>query len=145
MWLPQRTARVIATACRWPPERALTFVRTGGSVTPKRSKASRSLAPHRGLVEAMEHPARGAGTEPLAAQEEILRDVQRRDQRKVLEDGLDPDGARLGGIAEAPLHTVDQDLTLIGPDAPETTPTSVLLPAPLSPMSPSTCPRAAEG
>ena len=118
MWLPHMTARVIATAWRCPPESELTLLRSGGSVTPKRSKAlctSRRIAP---FCRWRTQPPNGTGPAALALEEDVLGDVERGDQREVLEDRLDAGVAGVRRAREAPLRAVHEHPALVGPQCP---------------------------
>jgi hypothetical protein len=68
----QRSARAMATACRWPPDRTATGAATSGS-----ARAAR----HRALIQ--QQPA---GSRDLGAEEDVLRDRQTRRQREFLID-----------------------------------------------------------
>ena len=74
---------------------------------------------------------------PLAAEEHVVGDGQRRRQREVLVDGLDAGGARLDRRAEVHGLAVDAaPRRASGMTAPQSALMSVDLPAPLSPMTP---------
>ena len=79
--------------------------------------------------------AEAAGLEQFAADEGVLGRPELRGQREVLEDGLDADLAcvlrRVGDDRLRP----EQELASSGGMTPDSIFTSVLLPAPLSPIS----------
>ena len=54
----------------------------------------------------------------LAVQEHVVRDRERRDQREILVDGVDPERARVVDRAEVHLLAVDEDPAGVGPVEP---------------------------
>ena len=94
-------ARAIATAWRSPPESEPIGV-VGGMflVMPTWRSSSRGDLVHRRLVHAVEE---ARALERLAAEEQVARDRELRDQRRVLVDRLDAVGDRVGGAADLDL------------------------------------------
>ena len=115
---PHSTARVMATCWRWPPESDETFVDSGGRDTPKRSKPSCTSRRMPRLFIRCRALAAEPGPELLAAQVDVLPDVQGGHQRQRLEDGLDAGGPGLGRVRELAPDAVHQELALVGPDVP---------------------------
>src|SRR5688500_6278407 len=74
------------------------------------------LVAHGGAVEPAEPFPGETGPPPLASQKHVVGDRQRRRQRPILVDRLDPGGARLHRRAEMHRLAVEKNFPLIGDD-----------------------------
>ena len=76
------------------------------------------LLAHDALLEVADGAPEGTGPAALALEEDVLGDVERGDQREVLEDRLDAGVARVRRAREAPLGAVHEHPALVGPQSP---------------------------
>ena len=126
----QSTARAMATVCRCPPERLATFCRTDFTVRTERP--ARVSAARCSIADLVEEP----GRQLLAAEVEVLDDVEVVAQREVLVDDLDAQRVGLLGVGDVHRSGPRRGSRRCRRRGCRRSPLiRVLLPAPLSPTS----------
>ena len=110
-------ARAIATACRSPPDSERIGVEAGIDlpIPTSAQKVAGDLAPSR-CVHAVEE---ARALERLAAEEQIARDRELRDQRRILVDRLDAERDRVGRAADVDLLPRTMMSPLVARTAPD--------------------------
>ena len=106
---PNTTARLTATAWRWPPERVSTRWRTEPRPMFNESSCSRGSALHGPPVDDREQAAEAAADPRLSTEEQVLGDVHHGHHRQLLVDGLDAMGPGRDRAAQVDPPTVDED------------------------------------